>query len=112
MTTTFRCLVIHCKHSLRRTNANLNEAPLLNGRNEGLEHENWKICQLEVGQLGLDNRLVLLNRPGWVFPLPETNIFAPKNGWFEYYFPVGFRPIFRDHVSFREGNRDPYCGLL
>ena len=26
--------------------------------------------------------------------LPETNI-APKNGWLEYYFPFGFRPIFR-----------------
>ena len=26
--------------------------------------------------------------------LPETNI-APKNGWLEYYFPIGARPIFR-----------------
>ena len=26
--------------------------------------------------------------------LPETNT-APKNGWLEYYFPIGFRPIFR-----------------
>ena len=26
--------------------------------------------------------------------LPETNI-APKNRWLEYYFPIGFRPIFR-----------------
>ena len=26
--------------------------------------------------------------------LPETNI-APENGWLEYYFPIGFRPIFR-----------------
>ena len=35
--------------------------------------------------------------------LPETNI-APKNGWLEYYFPIGFRPIFRGKlaVSFRE----------
>ena len=33
---------------------------------------------------------------------PETNI-APKNGWLEYYFPIGFRPIFRCYVSFREG---------
>ena len=24
----------------------------------------------------------------------ETNI-TPKNGWLEYYFPIGFRPIFR-----------------
>ena len=21
--------------------------------------------------------------------LPETNIFAPENGWLEYYFPIG-----------------------
>ena len=36
------------------------------------------------------------------FTLPETNI-APKNGWLEYYFPIGFRPIFRgEPVSFRE----------
>ena len=36
--------------------------------------------------------------------LPETSI-APKNGWLEYYFPIGFRPIFRGEiaVSFREG---------
>ena len=26
--------------------------------------------------------------------LPETNI-APKNVWLEYYFPIGFRRIFR-----------------
>ena len=26
--------------------------------------------------------------------LPETNV-APENGWLEYYFPIGFRPIFR-----------------
>ena len=26
--------------------------------------------------------------------LPETNI-APENRWLEYYFPIGFRPIFR-----------------
>ncbi len=39
-----------------------------------------------------------------VFTLPETNI-APKNGWLEYYFPIGFRPILRGKlaVSFREG---------
>ena len=38
--------------------------------------------------------------------LPETNIFAPKNGWLEYYFPIGFRPMFRGKlaVSFRECN--------
>ena len=36
--------------------------------------------------------------------LPETNI-APENGWLEYYFPFGARPIFRGKlaVSFREG---------
>ncbi len=37
--------------------------------------------------------------------LPETNSeFTPKNGWLEYYVPIGFRPIFRCYVSFREGN--------
>ena len=25
---------------------------------------------------------------------------APKNGWSEYYFPIGFRHIFRGYVSF------------
>ena len=24
-----------------------------------------------------------------IFTLPETNIFAPENGWLEYYFPIG-----------------------
>ena len=34
--------------------------------------------------------------------LPETNIFAPVNGWLEYdRFLLGW-PIFRGHVSFRE----------
>ena len=38
--------------------------------------------------------------------LPETNIFAPKNGWLEYKpFLLG-RPIFRGYVSFREGKLD------
>ena len=32
--------------------------------------------------------------------LPETNI-APKNGWLEYYFPIG-KADFRGYVSFRE----------
>ena len=37
--------------------------------------------------------------------LPKTNSkFAPKNGWLEYDpFLLGFRPIFRGYVSFREG---------
>ena len=35
--------------------------------------------------------------------LPETNI-APKNGWLEYYFPIGEKNIFRGYVSFREVN--------
>ena len=36
--------------------------------------------------------------------LPETNSeFTPENGWLEYRFPFGFRPIFRGAwVSFRE----------
>ncbi len=37
-----------------------------------------------------------LEPPGFLIgTLPETNIFAPTNGWLEYYFPIGFRPIFR-----------------
>ena len=34
--------------------------------------------------------------------LPETNI-ASENGWLEYYFPIGARPIFMRYVGFREG---------
>ena len=37
--------------------------------------------------------------------LPETNsIFAPKNGWLEYYFPLGEAYFQVRTVSFREGN--------
>ena len=32
------------------------------------------------------------------FILPETNIFAPENGWLEGEFPFGFRPIFTDEL--------------
>ena len=35
--------------------------------------------------------------------LPETNI-APKNGWLEYYFPIGEAYFQGQTVSFREGN--------
>ncbi len=43
--------------------------------------------------------------PCFPITLPETNI-APESGWLEYYFPIGFRPIFRCKlaVSFREGS--------
>ena len=34
---------------------------------------------------------------------PKTNQLAHENGWLEYFFPFGFRPIFRCYVSFREG---------
>ena len=34
--------------------------------------------------------------------LPETNI-APKNGWLEYYFPIGKAYFQGRTVSFREG---------
>ena len=37
---------------------------------------------------------------------------APKNGWLEYYFPIGFRPIFRCYVSFREGSCLGYMGIF
>ena len=41
--------------------------------------------------------------------LPETNIFAPRNGWLEYDpFLLG-RPIFRCYVSFREGKPRFMC---
>ena len=44
--------------------------------------------------------------------LPETNI-APEKGWLEYYFPIGFRPIFRCVlVSFREGINPPFFHLF
>ena len=35
--------------------------------------------------------------------LPETNI-EPENGWLGDDFPIGFRPLFRGKVSFRECN--------
>ena len=37
--------------------------------------------------------------------LPETNIFAPKNGWLEYYFPIGVSAYFQGRcpVSLRGG---------
>ena len=35
--------------------------------------------------------------------LPKTNIFAPKNGWLEYYFPIGDAYFQGRAVSFREG---------
>ena len=35
--------------------------------------------------------------------LPETNI-APKNGWLEYYFPIGEAYFQGRNVSFREGS--------
>ena len=66
------------------------------------------------------------NSPLWILQLPivstagpETKLdlvtsrvpslkltaIAPKNGWLEYYFPIGARPIFRGKlaISFREG---------
>ena len=43
----------------------------------------------------------------WQFTLPETNIFAPENGWLEYWFPCGMANFQGRTVSFREGNR---CG--
>ena len=40
--------------------------------------------------------------------LPETNI-APKNGWLEYYFPIG-EVYFQGYVSFREGKKNLTVG--
>ena len=36
--------------------------------------------------------------------LPETYNIAPKNGWLEYYFPIGEAYFQVRTVSFREGN--------
>ena len=35
--------------------------------------------------------------------LPETNTFAPENGWLEYHRFLLEWPIFRGYLSFREG---------
>ena len=43
--------------------------------------------------------------------LPETNI-APKNGWLEYYFPIGEAYFQGQAVSFREGNPLTTKGFL
>ena len=50
--------------------------------------------------------------------LPETNM-GPENGWLEYNFPIGARPIFRGYVSFRVhfffkcfGIFGYFCGLI
>ena len=48
----------------------------------------------------------------WELLDPETNIFAPENGWLEYdCFPLGW-PIFRGEmaVSFRKGTRPDRTG--
>ena len=49
--------------------------------------------------------ILLKEKPSKKTPntLPQTNI-APKNGWLEYYFPIG-EAYFQGqcHVSFREG---------
>ena len=48
------------------------------------------------------------------FTLPETNIFAPENGWLEYSFSFGAQPIFRGKlaVSFRECTPSPVDSLF
>ena len=38
-----------------------------------------------------------------VTTLPETNSSPPKNGWLEYYFPIGEAYFQVRTVSFREG---------
>ena len=44
-------------------------------------------------------------------PSLKTNIFAPRNGWLEYYFPIG-APIFRGYVSSKEGYLLHPCSSL
>ena len=43
--------------------------------------------------------------------LPETNI-APKNGWFQYYFPIGKAYFQGRTVSFREGKFEGFPSLI
>ena len=40
--------------------------------------------------------------------LSETNI-APKNGWLEYYFPIGEAYFLVQNVSFREGRSQNFA---
>ena len=64
---------------------------------------------------GMDNKNTTnhmdFGSDGLFFTLPEPNSkFAPKNGWLEYYFPIGmayFSGAFA--VSFREGNVVQFC---
>ena len=50
-------------------------------------------------------RKVSFGNPKYVsYTLPETNIFAPENGWLEYYFPLGMAYFQVQNVSFSEGN--------
>ena len=42
--------------------------------------------EFHLPTIDFQGRLLLVS--GRVYTLPETNI-APKNGWLEYYFPIG-----------------------
>ena len=58
-----------------------------------------------VSQPSIFSEVVFVSfKEGILSALPETNIFAPENGWLEYSFPFGFQPIFSRElaVSFRE----------
>ena len=52
-------------------------------------------CLFFGGGIMIIERLIIIT-------LPETNI-APKNGWLEYYFPIGKAYFQGRTVSFREG---------
>ena len=58
--------------------------------------------QKRYGSLGL--LIDGFRKNAHVLPSLKLTAKAPTNGWLEYYFPIGFRPIFRGYVSFREGN--------
>ena len=65
---------------------------------------NGELFCREMSFLGIQFR-VIWGDPLFADTLPETNIFAPKNGWLEYYFPIGGSAYFQGRtVSFREGN--------
>ena len=56
-----------------------------------------KSCMVAISIYRVEDHKICLR-----FTLPETNI-APKNGWLEYYFPIGKAYFQWQTISFREG---------
>ena len=86
-----------------------------------IEHHQWldflgQILSVVFRRITLKHSVVLC----WfviifnVNHLPSLKLTAkaPKNGWLEYYFPIGFQPIFRGYVSFREGKHSSFLRNL